>query len=82
MEHFKGRAREVLLNEYDLEYENALDLPGAYKALKGILKNPPVVHSKRPLANYMKMTFSTSRHAVPGRVDERRYIELSKMTSK
>ena len=55
-----------------------LDLPGAYKALKNYLAKPIIVHSKFPTANYMKQTFSTSRHAVVSKADEMKFIKYSK----
>ena len=77
---FKERAREVLLpTDYqDTAYDAPLDLPGSYKALKNFLQKPVIVHSKRPKANYMKQTFSTSRHAIVGKVDEKKFLEFSK----
>jgi hypothetical protein len=64
----------------EMDYDIPLDLPGAYKALKGILSKPVIVHSKRPKANYMKPTFSTSWHAVAGKVGEERFLEYSQIT--
>lgn len=62
MQSFKHKSSQLLLEEdkAEMDYDIPLDLPGAYKALKGILSKPVIVHSKRPKANYMKPTFSTS----------------------
>ena len=63
MDFFKKRAREILMNEQDLEYEGMpMPLGGAYKSLKHAVKNPSVVYSKlENKPNYMKMTFSMGR---------------------
>lgn len=74
------RAADILLQDNELEYETHLGLPGAYKALKMLVHKPPIVHSKKPNANYMKQTFSTSRHAVMSKKQEHRFLELSRMT--
>jgi hypothetical protein len=57
MENFKSKARDILLGSVEcneFEYDAPMDLPGSYKALKKNIKNPPITHSKRPYANYMK----------------------------
>ena len=57
MDAFKARARELLMGGLDaneFEYDQPMDLPGSYKTLKKSIKNPPITHSKRPYANYMK----------------------------
>ena len=90
---FKRKALEVLVinkipdenqveenNLLQQDYDNALDLPTAYKSLKSIVKNPIIVHSKRPKANYMKPTFSTSRHAIAGKLGEQKFLEFSKIS--
>ena len=63
MDFFKKRAREILMNEQEMEYEGApMPLSGAYKNLKHTIKNPSFVYTKienRP--HYMKMTFSMGR---------------------
>ena len=65
MDFFKKRAREILTNEADLEYEGIpMPLQGAYKNLKHAVKNPSVVYTKMEnKPGYMKMTFSMGRHA-------------------
>lgn len=80
MDEFKKNAMELLLNNNETEYETPLDLPGAYKVLKGLIKNPVIVHSKRPNKGYMKQTFATSRHAVAVKGDEQRFLEYSKLS--
>lgn len=80
MDEFKKTAMDLLLNENETEYETPLDLPGAYKVLKGLIKNPVIVHSKRPNKGYMKQTFATSRHAVAVKGDEQRFLEYSKLS--
>lgn len=80
MDEFKKQAMDLLLNENETEYETPLDLPGAYKVLKGLIKNPVIVHSKRPNKGYMKQTFATSRHAVAVKGDEQRFLEYSKLS--
>jgi len=80
MDEFKKQAMGLLLNQSETEYETPLDLPGAYKVLKGIIKNPVIVHSKRPNKGYMKQTFATSRHAVAVQGDEQRFLEYSKLS--
>lgn len=60
MDFFKKRAREILMDEQEMEYEGKpMPLAGAYKNLKHAVKNPSVVYTKldqKP--HYMKMTFS------------------------
>ena len=60
MDFFKKRAREILMNDHDVEYEgNPMPLSGAYKNLKHAVKNPSTVYTKvdsKP--HYMKMTFT------------------------
>jgi len=46
MDEFKKNAMELLLNENEADYDTPLDLPGAYKVLKGLIKNPIIVHKK------------------------------------
>lgn len=80
MDEFKRNAVEILLNDNDAEYESPLDLPYAYKSLKELIKNPVIVHSKRPHKGYMKQTFATSRHAIAVKGDEERFLEYSKLS--
>lgn len=80
MDEFKKQANQLLLNENEAEYETPLDLPGAYKVLKSLIKNPVIVHSKRPNKGYMKQTFATSRHAIAVKGDEQRFLEYSKLS--
>jgi hypothetical protein len=80
MDEFKSKCMDLLLNDNETEYETPLDLPGAYKVLKGLIKNPVIVHSKRPNKGYMKQTFATSRHAVAVKGDEQRFLEYSKLS--
>lgn len=63
MEFFKKRARDILMNEADMEYEGApMPLNNAYKALKSCVKNPTVTYSQTSdKPHYMKMTFSVAR---------------------
>lgn len=74
MQSFKERANALLLDDdkdktaYDPGV-GLLNLPGAYKALKNVVKSLQIVHSKRPKANYMKHTFTTSRHQIAGKID-------------
>ena len=79
MDFFKKRAREILMNEADMEYEgNPMPLGGAYKNLKHAVKNPSVVYTKMEnKPNYMKMTFSQGRQAPAGG----KFLELSKNAS-
>lgn len=65
MDFFKKRAREILTNESELEYEGVpMPLQGAYKNLKHAVKNPSVVYTKMEnKPGYMKMTFSMGRQA-------------------
>ena len=66
MDFFKKRAREILTNECELEYEGIpMPIQGAYKNLKHAVKNPSVVYTRlESKPNYMKMTFSQGRHAM------------------
>lgn len=80
MDEFKKNAMHLLLNDNETEYDTPLDLPGAYKVLKGLIKNPVIVHSKRPNKGYMKQTFATSRHAIAVKGDEQRFLEYSKLS--
>ena len=80
MDDFKKNAMELLLQESETVYENPVDLPVAYKMLKGLIKNPVIVHSKRPNKGYMKQTFATSRHAIAVKGDEQRFLEYSKLS--
>lgn len=75
MDFFKKRAREILMDEQDMEYEgNPMPLGGAYKNLKHAIKNPSVVYTKMEhKPNYMKMTFSQGRQAPAGG----KFLELS-----
>ena len=68
MDFFKKRAREILTQEQDMEYEGVpMPLNGAYKNLKHAIKNPSVVYSKlENKPHYMKMTFSMGRQAPAG----------------
>jgi len=68
MDFFKKRAREILMNDTEMEYEgNPMPLNNAYKNLKHAVKNPSVVYSKlENKPNYMKMTFSMGRQAPAG----------------
>jgi hypothetical protein len=77
MDYFKQRAKDILMNEDDLEYEgNAMQLNMCFKNLKNAIKNPVVVHAgTEHKPNYWKMTFSTCRAAVNGD----RYLEMSKL---
>jgi len=63
MDFFKKRAREILMNEADMEYDGIpMPLSNAYKNLKHNVKNPSTVYSKHEgKPNYMKMTFSMGR---------------------
>ena len=46
MDYFKKRAKEILMDENQFEYDGApVPLPNAYKNLKNILRNPIVVHA-------------------------------------
>ena len=68
MDFFKKRAREILTNERDHDFEGKpLSLANAYKHLKQIVKNPTVVHTcsdNKP--HYLKPTFAMARNAVNG----------------
>ena len=79
MDFFKKRAREILMNENDMEYEGVpMPLGGAYKSLKHAVKNPSVVYTKlENKPHYMKMTFSMGRQAPAGG----KLIELSQKSS-
>lgn len=79
MDFFKKRAREILMDEADLEYEgNPMPLGGAYKNLKHAVKNPSVIYTKMEnKPNYMKMTFSQGRQAPAGG----KFLELSQNAS-
>ena len=76
-DYFKTRAREILMNEKELEYEgNPLLLNICYKQLKNQLKNAVVVHNlgdTKP--HYLKMTFAMLRNAANGD----KFLELSKL---
>ena len=76
MDFFKKRARDILMNEADLEYEgNPMPIASAYKSLKHAVKNPSTVYTKLDAKpHYMKMTFSQGRQAPAGG----RYLQLSK----
>jgi hypothetical protein len=80
MDYFKQRAKDILMNESEVEYEgNALQLGVCFKNLKNAIRNPIVVHGgneKKP--HYLKMTFSTCRAAVNGD----RFLEMSKLIGK
>lgn len=68
MDFFKKRAREILMNESEMEYEgNPMPLSNAYKSLKHSVKNPSTVYTKlETKPHYMKMTFSMGRQAPAG----------------
>ena len=76
MDFFKKRAREILMNESELEYVgNPMPLSGAYKNLKHAIKNPTTVYSKLDSnPNYMKITFAIGRHAPAAG----KYLDLTK----
>lgn len=76
MDFFKKRAREILMNDNDIEYEgNPMPLAGAYKNLKHSVKNPSTVYTKlESKPGYMKMTFSMGRQAPAAG----KYLELGK----
>jgi hypothetical protein len=76
MDFFKKRAREILMNEQEMEYEGKpMPLSGAYKNLKHAVKNPAVVYTKlEQKPHYMKMTFSQGRQAPAGG----KFMDLSK----
>lgn len=80
MDYFKQRAKDILMNESEIEYEgNAMQLGACFKNLKNAIRNPIVVHGgseKKP--HYLKMTFSTCRAAVNGD----RFLEMSKLIGK
>ena len=63
MEFFKKRAREILMDENDLEYDGVpMPLSGAYKSLKVALKNISVVYgNSENKPHYMKTTFTQGR---------------------
>ncbi|CDW73960.1 leucine rich repeat family protein [Stylonychia lemnae] len=77
LDYFKSRAREILLNDKDQEYDNSISLNMCYKNLKNQLRNPVVVHNtgSDTKPGYLKMTFSMCRNAVNGD----RFLELSKL---
>ena len=77
MDYFKQRAKDILMNDEDVEYEgNAMQLGMCFKYLKNSIRNPVVVHaSSEEKPHYLKMTFSTARSAVNGD----RYLEISKI---
>lgn len=79
MDFFKKRARDILMNEQELEYEgNPMPLGGAYKNLKHAVKNQAVVYTKlENKPHYMKMTFSMGRQAPAGG----KFLDLSKNNS-
>lgn len=68
MNYFKKRARDILMNDEEMEYEGApMPLGNAYKALKHAVKNPSVTYthtSDKP--HHMKMTFCMGRQAPAG----------------
>ena len=68
MDFFKKRARDILMNDNEMEYEGVpMPLGGAYKSLKHAIKNPSVGYSKvESKPHYMKMTFSMGRQAPAG----------------
>ena len=68
MDFFKKRAREILMNDTEMEYEGVpMPLGGAYKSLKHAVKNPSIAYAKEESKpNYMKMTFSMGRQAPAG----------------
>jgi len=76
MDFFKKRARDILLNEAELEYDgNPMPLAGAYKNLKHAIKNPATTFTKlENKPGYMKMTFSQGRQAPAAG----KYLEISK----
>ena len=63
MDYFKQRAKDILMNDEDVEYEgNAMQLGMCFKYLKNSIRNPVVVHaSSEEKPHYLKMTFSTAR---------------------
>lgn len=77
MDYFKQKAKEILMNDKDVEYDgNALNLNMCFKNLKNALRNPVVVHTNgENKPNYLKMTFSMCRNAVNGD----RFLEISKL---
>lgn len=79
MDYFKQKAKEILTNDKDLEYDgSALNLNMCFKNLKNALRNPVVVHTNgENKPNYLKMTFSMCRNAVNGD----RFLEISKLQS-
>jgi hypothetical protein len=80
MDYFKQRAKDILMNDNEIEYEgNGMQLGVCFKNLKNSIRNPIVVHGgneKKP--HYLKMTFSTCRAAVNGD----RFLEMSKLIGK
>lgn len=78
LDYFKTRAREILMNDKEQEYEGApVQLTMCYKTLKNALRNPVVVHNNgsEHKPGYLKMTFSMCRNAVNGD----RFLEISKL---
>ena len=77
MDYFKQRAKDILMNEQDIEYDGiAMQLGMCFKNLKNAIRNPVVVHAgSEQKPNYLKMTFSTARQAVNGD----RFIEMSRL---
>ena len=63
MDYFKQRAKDILMNDEDVEYEgNAMQLGMCFKYLKNSIRNPVVVHAgSEEKPHYLKMTFSTAR---------------------
>ena len=80
MDYFKQRAKDILMNESEIEYEgNAMQLGVCFKNLKNAIRNPIVVHGgSENKPHYLKMTFSTCRAAVNGD----RFLEMSKLIGK
>lgn len=77
MDYFKQRAKDILMNEGDMEYQgSAMQLGMCFKNLKNAIRNPVVVHAgSEQKPHYLKMTFSTCRAAVNGD----RFLEMSKI---
>jgi hypothetical protein len=77
MDYFKKKAKEILMNDREIEYEgNPLSINMCFKNLKNALRNPVVVHTgSEHKPNYLKMTFSMCRNAVNGD----RFLEMSKL---
>lgn len=67
MDYFNKRAREILTDNQEFEYEGTpMPLGGAYKSLKHSIKNQSTVASSENKPHYMKMTFSMGRAAPYG----------------